>query len=228
MKQLFKIILAVVITALLVGGFIYYLVNRSAQSEIKKLESQIEELKSSDRASTDSQSGVKELKEVSQQSINWSIRSKVPISWSVYKNPQNEGFENYDQAINHRPWLSIGEDDISFGDINWTQVDLRILAGDLVDQTVKNVRNNNATLGSEKIAGELAKVVSYPLPKNGVATKEKSGCKYYIFNKNLGAGPDLDFTVVIYKQAQMDSEFESGFEAFINNLNIGEGIISDS
>ncbi|MBI2117387.1 hypothetical protein HYT95_00655 [Candidatus Peregrinibacteria bacterium] len=145
--------------------------------------------------------------------LNYSF--DVPVSWSVAKLPEAVG----ENALADLPSLSVGQEDVEYGDTNWSQVDVYLVRNDIVDSLIAKEKAFDPDITStiETIGGFQATVFTSPLD-NGEVTKGGTGGKrYYIRLPEIKNGLR---TLYIQKQAQGDADFEAGFEHLIQTLTL--------
>ena len=147
---------------------------------------------------------------------------EVPTTWSIYRAGDIEiPSDKLSQVL-----ISVGQDDVSFGDTNWTQVDFSFSQGNivqsLVDQAKKESLSN--TFSKEIIDGLSVDIQTVPFD-NGQVTKAGSGGKVYYISLLEGKVTANAFpvrTMVITKQAKGDEIFESEFDYLIKSIKFGK------
>ena len=142
-----------------------------------------------------------------------SLESEVPENWSVLRIPEMFGRSE----LSGMPTGAIGTDDITHGDLNWEQVNFYFASQDIIDELIKENKNNNyntnTTWSNEIVGGIESQVNTFPLDENGKVSKGGTGGKKYYIKL-----PYSLKTLVIWKQAKGGAEFEKGFENFIKNV----------
>ncbi len=134
---------------------------------------------------------------------------EIPSTWSVFNNPESVGEHDRPQ----QPTGAIGQTDVEFGDINWSQVDFLYIQDDVVDEFTKEGKSAVPNAWSkEKVGGIVADVVTAGLD-DGKVTKDGPGGKTYYVRL-----PGTLQTLIIDKQALGDAEFESGFQHMMQTM----------
>lgn len=205
-KKIWIAIIFVVIIVIVVGGGIYVWQKNNCNSVKQGLQSQI--VCPVCLTNQTNQAGYKEFRVAS---FGLTVIAEIPKEWSMYQSPDNVGTDK----LTDLPTASIGQNDVAFGDMNWSQVDLYFAGNDISAKLVQAAKDANyGTWSVETISGIKADVVTYPLD-DGKVTKGGSGGKMYFLSRPSIYGVQ---TVVIRKQALGDEEFENGFKYFIDTL----------
>ena len=203
-KKIWVAIVFLVIIVIVIGGGIYVWPKNNCNSVKQGLQNQI--------GCPVCLTNQEEYKKFGVVSTGLTTIAEIPKEWSIYQSPENVGTDK----LTDKPTASIGKDDVSFGDINWTQVDLYYATDDISAKLVQAAKAkdvNDGTWSVETISGIKAEVVTYPLD-DGKVTKLGTGGKMYF----LSLPSTYIRTVVMSKQALGDVEFENGFKHFIDTL----------
>ncbi|MDO8269732.1 MAG: hypothetical protein Q7T54_03615, partial [Candidatus Levybacteria bacterium] len=155
MKKTILMIVVAVVIAGVSGGGVYLWQNNKTGSEKQVLSNQ------TCPVCTANQADATGYKEFIVGSFGITVTAEVPKGWSIYESPQNVGTDNL-QAL---PTASFGKDDVAFGDMNWSQVDL-YFAGDAThDPSARLVQEaksgNYGTWSVETVGGIKADVVTF-------------------------------------------------------------------
>lgn len=129
----------------------------------------------------------------------------------------------YVSIINGRPFYSVAQRMVAYGDMNWSQLDFYYTSGRNVDRTVALLKKYPHTSGivrwtSDTVAGKHAVVAEYGLD-HGEVTKEGSGGKFYFVTWPFAhEGKQYRTGLIIHKQALGDKEFEQGVSHVLQSL----------
>lgn len=146
------------------------------------------------------------------------ITFEVPINWSVFKEG-NPGplLEETDRVGRVRSaFLSVGEEDVSYSDTNWTQVDFYFSNGNFKED-IDYALSYGAVLTKEQVGGRFADVITWPLD-DGEVTKGGTGGKEYYIPVEDPSG--YYKAIVISKQSLGSPAFEEAFKHLIETLEI--------
>lgn len=158
----------------------------------------------------------------------------IPQPWSYYLAGETNLATGWDDMYKNI-FMSVGQDGVAFGDTNWNQIDFIKMSGSnvkkFVEKTKKAIEEANrknlaggGTWSTETVSGKKVDVLTYS-SDNGEINKFASGGKvYFIQSRERYRSPDgahtYDFGLIIIKQALGDAEFECGFSAIMQRMNI--------
>jgi hypothetical protein len=219
--MLIAIVVSILVTSILTGGLVFWSQNQKIdlkKQEIEDLEKLNEDLQKTSQKIDESETKIASTEKTTYKKISFlsnEINSLIPSNWSVFQSEENIGAK----TLSDLPLVSISQDKVKFGDINWSQIDIFFTENNITEQLVQEEENlnkeaNKGTWSKEKIGKIEADVITYPLDNNQ-ATKEKTGGKKYFLTLENGLSAK---TMVISKQAKGNQEFEDGFEKFIKSL----------
>jgi len=194
-KNIWIIVITVVVTALIVGGGVYAWQRYTPQSTQQNSPTEISEYKKFEM--------MYYARDI--------ITTEIPEIWSMYKNPENLGRDN----LSDSPTASIGAKDVRATNFNWQQIDLFYVINDISKSLIEKAKETKyGTWSKETVGGIEADVVTYPLDNGEVTKAGTGGKKYFLSLPNIY---DVR-TLVISKQAKGDEEFENEFAHFIETL----------
>lgn len=145
----------------------------------------------------------------------WSaVTFEIPTSWSVVRNVESVGIT----TLPDLPTGSVGQTDVAYGDLNWSQVDFLFAYQDIVDRLVAPDEEVDTgwARSQETVGGVVADVFTFLLDEDGEVSKGGTGGKEYILR--IPKEFDGEKTLMILKQAKGDEAFERGFEHLLQTL----------
>ena len=158
------------------------------------------------------------------------FKGEIPITWS-YVFLGDIGPMPYHEAGWIEPdyiQYSFAKDAVSYGDTNWTQVDIAFMEGDNLRGWVTYLKadpNFNYYLREWKqeiIDGRTVDVAIFSTEPDETVSKGGTGGKIYFVpaksDKEIKGEWFAQYGVVIHKQALGDEEFEMGFQHFMDTV----------
>ncbi len=155
---------------------------------------------------------------------------EVPSTWSYYFAGESMPEPLSNNSLAGRPFFSIAQNGVAFGDMNWNQIDFHKAAGSDVARLIRTMKANNepGEWSKETVGGVQADVFTGALD-NGQITKGGSGGKMYFFSWQRRSDSNAaritrtyDVGLVIDKQALGDAEFECGFQHLLSNISFDD------
>jgi hypothetical protein len=157
--------------------------------------------------------------------IGGSVIAKVPATWvvSVAKGDTGmaTGFDDFPKHI----FFSVGQKNVTYSDLNGGQLDAVKMTGANV-RSLENWYKSTAEAGDSwsivRVGGRSVDVLTFPLD-HGQVTKGGTGGRVYFFAwtpKEALEPRGKDMGLVVWKQAQGDTAFECGSDAFISSLDL--------
>lgn len=146
--------------------------------------------------------------------------AEIPSSWNFV---QNDNFVLSKNVLKKENIvLTISQDTISYDDGNGKQIDLYAMAGtDVIKKVIdrkKITKPEDGTWSNEFIDGIKAEIYK---PIKNFDLKGSSGKIYYLSWSDPKL-PNVDFGLVILKQAEGNEELERGFDHFLKTLNLSK------
>ena len=159
------------------------------------------------------------------------LDSEIPVAWNhVYLGdigpmPYSENsWLDLDYAI-----YSFSRRIVSYGDINWEQVDVYQVEGDVLQKLVAHWKDDDAFNQDVErweqvtIDGKPIDVVTFKTEPDGTVNKGATGGQWYFLPPHESNRPgDFAFGLILHKQAKGEMEFEEGFAHFIQSLKLSE------
>lgn len=148
------------------------------------------------------------------------FQGEVPSNWSVFHGPDSSSSPAKDlQSLTSvsRLFASFALNAISFGDGAFEQVDFHFITKEAMQSLLGEAHKNNFQVTREIIGGVSTTVIHYPTD-NGQINKNGSGGKDYILG--TGKSPSgYDQFLLMRDWSQGESEFETGFQHFLQTAN---------
>jgi hypothetical protein len=163
------------------------------------------------------------------------LDSEVPETWSaVYNGPDIVPMRapritwyskdsSYVSITDNKPFYSVAQRMVAYGDMNWSQLDFYYTSGRNVDRTVALLKRYPKSTGivrwtTDTVAGKPTVVAEYGLD-NGEVTKGGSGGKVYFLTWPFtNEGHTYRAGLIIVKQALGDVAFEQGVQRVLGSL----------
>jgi len=198
------------------SGIVFFFVGQmSVEPKLLVQDTPVPTLQSQDLVNTPSQVNnipTSDPSVIYKQVSLYGLAFDVPSTWSV--------FDGGDVVIPDTTFsdilISVGEQNVAIGDINWSQVDFSVSNGEYKDDMALAIAEGGI-LSKEVVSGVNVDVITFPLD-NGVATKGGTGGKIYYFS--MSDSNHYFKTLKIWKQAQAEPSFEDGFAHLIQTFKI--------
>ncbi len=153
---------------------------------------------------------------------------EIPSTWSYYYAGEHFGATTAEESFPYpQPYMSIAQDGVAFGDMNWNQVDFFALSGTAVSKLLRETKaqEQHGTWSKQSVGGRRADVLTYKTD-NGEVSKGGTGGKAYFLSwkekvKEEGVWKTYDVGLLIRKQALGNTEFECGVAHALESLDTG-------
>lgn len=158
---------------------------------------------------------------------------EIPETWSaVYNGPDiipmgnarmvsYGGASRYVEFIRGKPFYSVAKNIVSYGDMNWSQIDFYFTSGKNVDSTIALLKKRspeNLRWSTAKVGSKEAIVAEQGLDE-GEVTKGGPGGKFYFVSWPFTyEGGSYKAGLIIHKQALGSTEFENGTKHVLESL----------
>ncbi len=155
--------------------------------------------------------------------FNGQVTFTLPSNWNAYNKGDSVEISSIEDAGNSSLSFfsaSAAGTPVTFGDINWTQLDFFLSNQDLfTEQFIRTMSQPSSQTKVTEISNQYFTIYAQQelLPSGQTPTKDQSGGTIYYLRPKIS---DPKWNVIINKQALGDSEFESQVNQIIKSLKL--------
>jgi hypothetical protein len=163
---------------------------------------------------------------------------EIPIDWSYVRTRGDIPLAKFPRTGIIPPdaiRASIARDGVAYGDLNWNQLDIYLMAGRDVERLIRiwqrnaAIRSNVQSWSEAEIGGVSATVANLILDASGTPSKAGTGGRVYFLSwqANIPRGEGekprtVDFGMIFDQQARGDAAFEAAIVHFLATVDLAD------